>query len=197
LTSRGAGLTLGTKLTTSLLCGTCGKPASHVHFIPWIEQPARVELACEQHEPGGDEGEWYTLDEVAGEPGFRLAVERATAAPDALRAWLAANDAPAEPPSSPLSSEPGAPLTVEQAALRERVSTKTIYRRVNLLAADGGAWRAGEGKGSWRIDPAALDRLRVHEQEPQRRPRERPKTSDAQPRRAKAKPSNPTAWNRP
>lgn len=73
----------------SLLCRRCGEPATHAHFVPWLEEPERVELACARHEPGGDSGEWYTLDELAAnQSGFLAAVKRAHTAPPELTSWL-------------------------------------------------------------------------------------------------------------
>ena len=62
-----------------------------------------------------------------------------------------------------------APLTVRQAALREGVSERTVYRWLRSDTLD--AHRAGRG---WRITPDELDRRRIESKKPKPRP-ERPK----------------------
>jgi len=62
------------------------------------------------------------------------------------------------------------PLTVRQAALRERVSERTVYRW--LTSGELDAHRAGRG---WRITPDALDRRRVEASRPRPRPAAPPK----------------------
>jgi excisionase family DNA binding protein len=59
-------------------------------------------------------------------------------------------DAPAAPSERP-------PLTVEQAAARENVSTRTVYRWITSGVLGNGAWKVGS---AWRIDPAVLDARR-------------------------------------
>jgi excisionase family DNA binding protein len=61
------------------------------------------------------------------------------------------DSAPPEPVTQP-------PLTVAEAAERERVSDRTIRRWLPALEAADGAWRIG---AQWRIDPAALDARRA------------------------------------
>lgn len=77
-----------------------------------------------------------------------------------------------------LDSEPATapPLTVAEAARRERVSDRTIRRWLPALEAADGAWRIGK---QWRIDPAALDTRRATPRpaaEPQRPKRRRQAT---------------------
>jgi excisionase family DNA binding protein len=50
------------------------------------------------------------------------------------------------------------PLTVEQAAVRESVSTRTVHRWIKAGALGEGAWKVG---AAWRIDPAALEARRA------------------------------------
>lgn len=94
-------------MADSMLCRTCGLPATHVHFIPWVEQPERIELACATHEPGG---EWYTLAELAAGPaGWLRTLERSgSSPPHALVAWLSAQAAADETPAGANRSEPPA-----------------------------------------------------------------------------------------
>lgn len=184
-------------LTPSLLCRTCGKPATHVHFIPWIEEPARVELACEKHEPGGDDSEWYRLDEVAAEPGFLAAVKRAPASPPALVSWLEGHKPEAAAPAPVDAAEP---LTVAQAAEHRKCSDKTIYRLLPELEANGDAWRVGgRERGPWRIDRAALDQQKVAAQVPKSRPlrTKLAPTPKAAGKKAAPATANPHAWRRP
>jgi len=79
------------------------------------------------------------------------------------------------------------PLTVAQAAARERVSEKTIRRRLPQLAEldPPGAYKIGT---AWRIVPAALDALRAPRGSEPGAGRKRP--------RRKAPPSRPasTRW---
>src|SRR4051794_15461966 len=122
-----------------LTCRTCGRPATHVHFIPWIEEAERVELACPDHDPGD---EWFTLDELeAGASGYLRALSRAGTVPESLVAWLTEKAAgtPSVPrdaratgdadesnaPSAAMSGSDGL-LTVAEAARRERCSERTI-----------------------------------------------------------------------
>ena len=79
------------------------------------------------------------------------------------------------------------PVTVEQAAQRERVHPRTVYRWLRDGALGDGAWRTSEGKGEWRIDPAALDARRVSASRPggrttprqkRQRPRSKPVRTD-------------------
>jgi hypothetical protein len=185
-------------MTPSLTCRTCGAPAVHVHFIPWIEQPDRVELACADHTPKGDDGDWFTLDELTAEPvAYMRSVGRsASPAPKALTAWLtglASKGKPQAVPEVEVAQPPATgPLTVKEAAARERVNERTIRRRLPELEASGGAWRVGT---AWRIDAAALDRLRVEGQRPTRRPeRQRPTAADV---KGKPKATTSRVWNRP
>ena len=65
------------------------------------------------------------------------------------------------------------PLTVAEAARRERVSDRTIRRWLPALAAADGAWRIGT---QWRIDPWRSPhavRPRARTAEPQRPKRRR------------------------
>lgn len=135
----------------ALLCRACGEPATHAHFIPWIEEPERVELACAIHEPGGYDGEWYTLHELAADAeGFlRICARSATLAPAPLVTWL--RDRAGHVPPAPPNTD--APLTVKEAAKAERVSEKTISRMIKALEAEGIAWKVGS---QWRIDAVAL-----------------------------------------
>ena len=75
---------------------------------------------------------------------------------------VGAADAP--PPAPP------PPLTVAQAAGREAVSTRTIYRWLPALAAAGAAWKTGS---AWRIAPDALDARRAAPR-PTRAPQRQP-----------------------
>lgn len=59
------------------------------------------------------------------------------------------------------------PLTIAQAAQRESVSVRTLYRWVESGELGAGAWKAGS---EWRIDPEALDARRL--QGPRPRPRD-------------------------
>lgn len=81
---------------------------------------------------------------------------------------------------------PDAPLTVPEAAERERVSERTIRRALPTLAADGGAWQLGT---AWRIDPAALTAHRA---------RPRPRAARLAPpgtgRRRPVTPTTSTSW---
>ncbi len=144
-------------MPANLLCRNCGKPATHAHFIPWREEPDRVELACDSHDPGD---EWYTLDELTTAPAIWLqAAQRSVSpAPQALIAWL--ESLTAEPkPAGPAGD---GPLTVAQAAERENVDPRTIYRLLTSGKLGDGAWRIGAGdRGSWRIDPDALRAART------------------------------------
>jgi excisionase family DNA binding protein len=72
------------------------------------------------------------------------------------------------------------PLTVEQAAVRESVSERTVYRWTASGVLGDGAWKVGAGEpgsGEWRIDPDALD---------SRRSAPRPKAEPKRPRRRRA-----------
>lgn len=88
----------------------------------------------------------------------------------------------------PVGAEPptveALPLTVDAAAARENVSTRTIRRWLPELAASGGAWRAG---AHWRIDPDALDARRATPR-PRKPERKQPRRS-----RRRAKPTTTTA----
>jgi excisionase family DNA binding protein len=162
-----------TAVTTSLLCPTCGERASHVHFLPWIEQPERIELACARHEPA-DENEWFTLAEIEAEPtSFLGALERCTSlSPDALKQWL--TSLTTKRPEI-TAAAPGEPLTVAQAAEREKVSQRTVQRWLEHGELGTGAWQVGKGKRAhWRIDEAALDQRRT-------RPRARRRTQTPKP----------------
>lgn len=61
------------------------------------------------------------------------------------------------------------PLTIAEAATREQVSTRTVHRWIEAGDLSPGAWKVGT---RWRIDPAALDRLRARGPVP--RPRRAP-----------------------
>ena len=144
------------ELTASLLCRTCGAPATHAHFIPWIEQPDRVELACAVHEPGGDDGEWYTLLELEqGAAGFLRILDRsATPAPAELRRWLEAQlgESPADDAASPPPSPDRGWLAAEEVADQVALSPKTVRDKA----------RRGELEGTkvgsrWRFTQAAVD----------------------------------------
>jgi excisionase family DNA binding protein len=139
----------------SLLCQTCGKLATHAHFIPWIEEPERVELACEVHEPGGDDGEWYTLLELAAEPvGFaKIAARSVTPPPTALMAWLDEQQPQKGPPiedahAPAATDDDSAWSTVAQVAERHRLSAKTV--RAAVARGDLEAHRSG-GRAPFRI----------------------------------------------
>lgn len=65
------------------------------------------------------------------------------------------------PPSS-------GPLTIAQAAKRENVSTRTVYRWLVQGELEGGAHRTSDA-GQWRIEPDALDKRRARGPRPQPR----------------------------
>ena len=136
----------------SLLCRTCGRLATHAHFIPWIEEPERVELACEVHEHGGDDGEWYTLLELAAAPvGFAKIAARSTSPPPrALMAWLEAQQPQKDPPTEDVKGR--APVgdwsTVAEVANRHTLAPKTV--REAIKRGDLGAHRSG-GRAPFRI----------------------------------------------
>lgn len=44
----------------NLLCETCGRPAAYVHLLPDLDHAEYVELACDEHAPGGL---WCSLEE--------------------------------------------------------------------------------------------------------------------------------------
>ncbi len=79
------------------------------------------------------------------------------------------------------------PLTVAQAARREAVSERTIYRW--LTTGELEAHRAGRG---WRIAPDALDARRVQASKPRPRPSAPPKRRPG--RRRKAATANAGWW---
>ena len=67
---------------------------------------------------------------------------------------------------------PSKPLTVAEAADRERVNERTVYRWLSSGQLEGGAWRKGTGdKGPWLIDPAALDARKIRKGRPTPRPK--------------------------
>ncbi len=171
------------ELNASLLCRTCGAPATHAHFIPWIEEPDRVELACEVHEPGGDDGEWYTLSELAqSASGWLRALDRsATPAPDELRRWLEAQleDAPPHPPTDDApSSEDRTWLDPEQVAAQVDLAPKTIREK-----ARDGELEGNKVGGRWRFTQAAVDAWVTSGKVPSGRERApRPTTDDTGPR---------------
>ncbi len=137
----------------SLLCRTCGRLATHAHFIPWIEEPERVELACEVHEPGGDDGEWFTLLELAAEPvGFaKVAARSASPPPTALTAWLDAQqpqNPPIEDAHAPAPAAGAEWSTAAQLAARHDLAPKTI--RAAIARGDLEAHRSG-GRAPFRI----------------------------------------------
>jgi excisionase family DNA binding protein len=74
------------------------------------------------------------------------------------------------------------PLTVAQAAVRENLGTRTIYRWLEDGELGDGAWKAGS---KWLIDPAALDRHRVQGPRP-RKPRQSTKPVMVKGKRAAA-----------
>jgi hypothetical protein len=78
------------------------------------------------------------------------------------------------------------PLTVDEAAKREGLSTKSIRRRLHDLAAQTppGAYKVGS---TWRIVPAALDGL--HEL-----PARAPEPARARSRKPAVKRTSPTRW---
>jgi excisionase family DNA binding protein len=86
--------------------------------------------------------------------------------------------------TEPAKAEP-VPLTVEQAADRERVSTRTIRRWLPELETSGGAWRVG---AQWRINPDALDARRSTPR-PAKTPTKRPRR-----RRAATAPAADGGW---
>jgi hypothetical protein len=88
--------------------------------------------------------------------------------------------------------EAAEPLTVKQAAEREKVDPKTIRRKLAALAAmdPPGAWRIGDGdRAHWRIVPAALDALRGQSVAPDPARPQRPSS-----RPAPAPKRSPTRW---
>lgn len=155
-------------MAPSLLCRTCGQPATHVHFIPWPEEPERVELACADHDPGD---EWFTLDELASGPAgwLRTCQRSATPAPEALTAWLGSLTGQNKPSEAPTAQPPAdGPLSVKEAAEREKCDEKTIYRMLQAGVLGDGAWKMGS---RWRIDPDALTAARAKSKLPQSRQR--------------------------
>lgn len=144
------------ELTAALLCRTCGAPATHAHFIPWIEEPDRVELACAIHEPGGDDGEWYTLLELEqGAAGFLRILDRSVApAPEELRRWLEAQSV--EPPQQRPGSTPPPPergwLDVAEVADQVALSPKTIRDKARRRELEG--TKVGS---RWRFAQDAVD----------------------------------------
>jgi hypothetical protein len=100
-------------------------------------------------------------------------------APSPMAMWLELQGKPAPPDDQP--------LTVRQAATREKVSERTIRRRIHELAAmePPGAYKVGT---RWRIVPAGLDALR---EKPQAGRTKAPKRR--RPRRATSAPAS-TRW---
>lgn len=77
------------------------------------------------------------------------------------------------------------PLTVKQAARREGVATRTVYRW--LTSGELDAFRVGTG---WRIERSALDKRRVESMKP--KPQVKP--TKRRPARRKAAPASSVDW---
>jgi len=144
-------------VTPSLTCRWCGQLATHVHFVPWIEEPDRIELVCDRCDRDNDDAEWFTLHELAAAPAAWLrTLDRPYApAPPGLKRWLT-DRVPARTPATPAASEPAAAwLTPEQVAERVGVSRRTVYRALTSGRLDGSK---PTGAGPWRVAPADVDR---------------------------------------
>lgn len=176
-------------MTPSLTCRWCGQLATHVHFIPWIEEPRQIDLACDRCDRNNPDAEWYTLRELAARPkSWAGLLDRPGApAPPGLKRWLA--DLLPAPPAPPAAAPAAAWLTPEQVAAHVGVSRRTVYR---ALAAGRLAGSKPTGAGPWRVAPADVDRWVVAGRPTSRGALARPSARDT----AGRPPVNPDlTWN--